>query len=223
MRDDFGALFAASALLRDDPTASELAGGIPCGPFRQKLLNELFFASSSMLSELNTLLDTAGIAPDETQTSQLLAAIRKLAPELPAPASTVQFTLATTPQSVPNNTNTQIGFQGSAPPWATFASSTVTVTKAGIYTVNLVGVSNIAPSAQTSHNTTFTIYINGQGIIPQTMVNWTNTTQQIGLSNSYTGYLPAGSTIAGWTYLGNSGTTDVCQVVSALLNVTKVS
>lgn len=77
MRDDFGALFAASAALRRDPIASELTGGIPCGPFSQQLLNELFFAESSMLSELAALSKAAGIAPDETLVGQIAQAVAR--------------------------------------------------------------------------------------------------------------------------------------------------
>ncbi len=152
---------------------------------------------------------------------RLVAAAASEQPLPATPSSTVQFTLPSA-QSVPNNSNSQLNLQGAAPPWGTFSNGTLTVSKAGNYSVNLVGTSNIVPSAQTSHNTTFNIYINGQPVIPQTMVNWTSTTQSIGLSNSFLGYLAAGTTIAGWTYLGNSGTTDTCQVLSALMNVTKV-
>ncbi|MFB0493007.1 hypothetical protein ABIE45_005593 [Methylobacterium sp. OAE515] len=79
MRDDFGSLFALNAALRSDPSASVLANGLPCGPFDQKLLNELFFTLSSTLSELNTVLDTANIVPDETAVNQLVSAIAKIA------------------------------------------------------------------------------------------------------------------------------------------------
>lgn len=79
MRDDFGSLFALNAALRSDPSPSVLSGGLPCGPFDQKLLNELFFTLSSTLSELNTVLDAANIVPDETSVNQLVGAIAKIA------------------------------------------------------------------------------------------------------------------------------------------------
>jgi len=138
----------------------------------------------------------------------------------PAAASTATFTLPST-QSIPNNMNTQINLSGTAPAWGTFSNGTLTVSKGGIYTVNLIATSSIAPSTQTSHATIFFIYANGVNLSQQSAINWTNQTQSIGLSNSYTSYFPAGSTFAGWTYLGNSGTTDVCSVTAATMTVTK--
>lgn len=81
MRDDFGGLFAASpALLRRDPTPAEVAGGLACGAAGKDFWNENWFALSSVLAELNTILDTAGIAPDESLSNQLMGALAKVIP-----------------------------------------------------------------------------------------------------------------------------------------------
>lgn len=80
MRDDFGALWAQTpSSQRRDPTGGELGGGFPCGALDRELWNELMFSLSSVLSELNSILDYAGITPNEGSTNQLLTAIEDVA------------------------------------------------------------------------------------------------------------------------------------------------
>lgn len=140
----------------------------------------------------------------------------------PAPASVATFTLAA-PQTIPNNATSQIAVGGSNPSWGTLSGSTLTITKGGIYTVTLDAFGTVTPSALTSHATVFAIYVNGANAAQQSCINWTNQAQNVGLSPTYTTYMPAGTAINFWAYMGNSGTSDTCVVTSASANVTKVS
>lgn len=77
MKAAFPAIWAESpSSLRREPTNTELAGGLPCGPFDKKLLDELFYRVSLMNEELENALLANGITPSAGVYDQLAAAIK---------------------------------------------------------------------------------------------------------------------------------------------------
>jgi len=201
----------AGATVSFDPAFSAAVGGYPAGA--------ILASTAAGNLWLNTT-DNNTTNPDGSSPSGWLPIVTGVI-SVPATTSTAAFALSGT-QTITNNLTTQLNLGGASPTFGTFASGMLTLTKSGIYTINLTATSQISPSAQTSHATIFWIYINGQQASQQTAVNWTSVTQQVGLSNTYTSYMPVGTQISFYTYLGNSGTTDACQVNSASATITKM-
>jgi hypothetical protein len=66
---------ATPATLRREPTAGELASGIPCGPADQKMFNELFYRAFQGLIEIQNVVAHAGLTPSDSVLTQLRDAI----------------------------------------------------------------------------------------------------------------------------------------------------
>lgn len=94
MKPSYGGRFAATSTLRRDPTAPELAGGLPCGAADQKLFNEFFSLVTLIADEIRNVLIAASITPSEATSTQLRDAILALAPAVGGGGSTTFATLA---------------------------------------------------------------------------------------------------------------------------------
>lgn len=173
MRDDFGGLFALGpATLRRDPTSAEVAGGLACGASGKDFWNEILFTESSILSELNTILDAAGIGPDETRVDQLLAALTKIVPAQSKSIFNVrQF-----------QTNTRVSAAGSNAGQQTVVWSGITYTKKSATSLVLCwGNFQTAISFTPSGNT-------GPYGAAQIALTLGTATSTFGIANSYPGF-----------------------------------